>query len=166
MNIYVASSWRNKEQEFVVRALRAVGFNVYDFKNPEPGNHGFHWSQIDPEWQAWTPGKYRNALLHPIATAGFENDMSALRACDICVLVLPSGRSAHIEAGFAQGAGKKVIVYIPEPVEPELMYLMCDDIVLTMNELIFSAQRFASELDQVQLSPKNLGGMPSRSPMS
>lgn len=49
--IYVASSWRNDIQPQVVETLRKEGFEVYDFKNPEPGNNGFHWSEIDPDWK-------------------------------------------------------------------------------------------------------------------
>lgn len=46
----------------------------------------------------------------------------AMETCNACVLVLPCGRSAHTEAGWFAGRGKKVIAYIPEQVEPELMY--------------------------------------------
>jgi hypothetical protein len=36
--------WRNPLQAGVVAVLRAAGHEVYDFKNPHAGNHGFHWS--------------------------------------------------------------------------------------------------------------------------
>jgi len=51
MSIYVASSWRNTHQPSVVAALREAGHDVYDFRNPRPGDHGFHWSMIDPDWK-------------------------------------------------------------------------------------------------------------------
>lgn len=123
MKIYVASSWRNMLQPAIVSMLRSCAHEVYDFKNPGPGNHGFGWSQIDPNWQQWTPQQYREALKHPIAIAGFASDMDALRECDACVLVLPSGRSASWEFGFAAGAGKRGAVVMFEACEPELMYL-------------------------------------------
>ncbi len=135
MKIYVASSWRNRYQQDVVAALRGAGHDVYDFRNPAPGDNGFHWSAIDPDWQTWTPDAFRSALSHPIADRGFGKDMNALRECDACVLVLPSGRSAHLEAGWAAGAGKLVVVFIPEPVEPELMYDMADFITVSYEEL-------------------------------
>ena len=135
VNIYVASSWRNQEQPAVVQALRNSGFDVYDFKNPEPGNQGFHWSEIDPEWQAWTPESFIEKLEHPIAQDGFQLDMDALDACDICVLVMPSGRSAHLEAGYAAGAGKLVVVLLTDS-EPELMYLMCDILATSISEVV------------------------------
>jgi len=95
MNIYVASSWRNDLQPSVVQRLRLEGHEVYDFKNPRPGDNGFRWSDIDPNWTSWTPEQFCAGLQHPIAEAGFRSDMDALRACDACVLVLPCGRSAH-----------------------------------------------------------------------
>jgi hypothetical protein len=143
--VYVASSWRNIYQPSVVEQLRAAGHEVYDFRNPDvdynnlvPGNHGygFHWSDIDPEWKTWHPHTYREALKHPVAVSGFESDYAAMQWADTCVLVLPCGRSAHAEAGWMAGQGKRVFVYICEPIEPELMYLMFNDIYVTMSELL------------------------------
>ena len=38
MKIYVASSWRNLLQPGIVLALRRCGHEVYDFRNPAPGD--------------------------------------------------------------------------------------------------------------------------------
>lgn len=57
---------------------------------------------------------------HPKAERQFAADLEALECADTCVLVLPCCRSAHTEAGWMAGAGKRVIAYIPEMVEPEL----------------------------------------------
>ena len=48
----------------------------------------------------------------------------------------PCGRSAHTEAGWMSGRGKRTIVYIPEMVEPELMYKLFDGVVGSMEELV------------------------------
>jgi hypothetical protein len=125
MKIYVASSWRNELQPEVVVLLRRLGHEVYDFRNPAPGNTGFRWSDCavpGVDWQDWTPEEYRQALQHPIAAAGYGHDIGALRACDACVLVLPSGRSASWEFGYAMGQGKRGAVLQLGKVEPELMY--------------------------------------------
>lgn len=135
MKIYVASSWRNKYQPEVVLTLRHLGHEVYDFRNPEEGNNGFHWSEIDPKWQTWSPEQYRKALNHTIAVNGFARDMIALQTCDACVLVLPCGRSAHLELGWATGAKKKTHILMLEPCEPELMYRMNHGILTSMEEL-------------------------------
>jgi hypothetical protein len=108
--VYVASSWRNEKQSEVVYDLRRHGWDVYDFRNPEPGNTGFHWSKIDPDWKAWTPKEYREQLL------------------------AHRGRSAHLEAGWFAGAGKPLFILLHDG-EPELMYRMAT-LCLGVDELL------------------------------
>lgn len=132
--IYVASSWKNYIQAGVVDALRRCGHEVYDFRHPAPGNEGFRWRDVDlpvTETGGILPGntaEYLLALRHPVAERGFRYDMDALEAADICLLVLPCGRSAHLEAGYAKGLGKKLFILLGEEVIPELMYKMADHI--------------------------------------
>lgn len=111
--IYVASSWRNPIQATVVERLRGVGHEVYDFKNP-PGRTGFSWREIDPNWQKWTPEEYLKALESPKAEAGFKSDADAMAWADTCVLVLPCGRSAHLEAGRMSGERKRLIILLDD----------------------------------------------------
>ena len=136
MKIYVASSWRNEFFPEVVKTLREAGHDVYDFRNPPSGGHGFKWSEIDPDYMEWSPEQYKSQLSHSLAEAQFKNDIEAMKSCDACVLVLPCGRSAHTEAGWFVGAGKKVIVYIPVRQEAELMYKLFDAVCTTMQEVI------------------------------
>lgn len=127
MKIYVASSWRNDEPYLMVcDMLRMLGHDIYDFKNP-PGGTAFNWRQLSPNWQNWTPQEYKLALEHPMSQRGFQGDIRALDGCDACVLVLPCGKSAHLELGYALGRGKQGTVVMLAPSEPELMYLMTDN---------------------------------------
>ena len=141
MKIYVASSWRNTYQPDMVSRLRSAGHDVYDFRNPYPGNNGFHWSEIDPDWQNWTPSQYREALWHPIAVDGYMTDFTAMGWADVCVLLLPCGRSAHLEAGYFVGAGKPLHILILKPCEPELIYKMATGIHTTISELLRSLEK-------------------------
>ena len=134
--IYVASSWRNEHYTEVVERLREAGFYVYDFRNPPSGDPGFKWSKIDPEYMQWTVHRYRYMLTHPLAERQFKNDIKAMKSCDACVIVLPCGRSAHTEAGWFAGKGKRTIAYIPERQEPELMYKLFDGICCSIEEII------------------------------
>lgn len=134
--IYVASSWRNEYYPEVVQKLRDSGFDVYDFRNPPSADEGFHWCNVSDKWLDWTPEEYRDNLMHPLAERQFGNDIKAMESCDICVLVLPCCRSAHTEAGWFAGKGKKVIAYIPIKQEPELMYKLFDGIAVSLNELV------------------------------
>lgn len=136
-HIYVASSWRNPEHPMVVEVLRRAGHEVYDFRNPRPGDSGFAWAQIDPDWLAWEPRPFRDALNHPTAQAGFASDFEAMERADTFVLALPCGRSAHLEAGWAIGAGKTTAILLHEDkFEPELMYLMADLIACDVGEVV------------------------------
>lgn len=134
--IYVASSWRNAQQPEVVATLRANGHEVYDFRNPPHGKGGFAWKEIDPNWQQWSASAYRAALKSPIAQAGFNSDFDGMKWADVCVLLLPCGRSAHLEAGWMAGAGKSTVVLTRDREEPELMALLCDRICISIDEVL------------------------------
>lgn len=132
----MASSWRNEFYPEVVESLRKAGFTVYDFRNPPSGTGGFKWENVDPHYMEWTPQQYRDNLHCSKADIQFGNDIEAMTSCGTCVLVLPCGRSAHTEAGWFAGKGKKVIAYIPTKQEPELMYKLFDGIACSVDELI------------------------------
>lgn len=137
--VYVASSWRNSFQDVIVKALEALGHEVYDFKNPHEGQKGFNWREVDPNWESWTVAQYQKGLQHTIAQSGFKSDLNAMEWAESCVLVMPCGRSAHLEAGWFAGKGKQLMVYVPPETrfEPELMYLLADDkpIVTSVHEM-------------------------------
>lgn len=134
LKVYVASSWRNSKQTAVVKDLRRVGYEVYDFKNPKAGDKGFHWSSIDPKWKDWTPFEYRQALKHPIAESGYQSDMAAMEWADVFVGVQPFGRSASLEMGWAAGQHKGTILLLSNG-EPELMVKMLDHICCSLKEV-------------------------------
>lgn len=137
--LYVASSWKNPYYNNVVDKLRAHGFECFDFRRPD-GDGGFHWSNIDKNWRTWSLHRYRQALRSYEAGRGFHQDMHALKACDALVLVMPCGRSAHLELGYAIGQSKPSFVYFPKSItedewEPELMYKAAVAICVGMDEL-------------------------------
>jgi len=139
--IYLASSWRNEQQPRILALLR-TGHEVYDFRNPTSGGPptvveaGFSWREIDPNWQAWTPEQYREAMAHPLAQRGYDADFAAMTWSDTCVQLLPSGPSAAQEAGWCKGSGRRLIVHIAGLREPDLMIKMADAITLTDEELL------------------------------
>lgn len=137
MRVYVASSWRNTHQPTVVEVLRGAGHDVYDFRHPPGGDHlGFKWSAVDPDWRRWGPYTFRHALSHRIACAGFRADFEAMCASEAFVLVMPCGRSSHLELGWAAGYGKHTIVLLDGHSEPELMYKLADTIAVDLDEVL------------------------------
>lgn len=151
MKVYVASSWRNQKQPEVVQAIRAAGHQVYDFRNPNQDipdpDQGFHWSDIDPEWQSWSPSQFVAALEHPLALDGYSRDYEALESADAVVLVMPCGRSAHLELGFGVGMGKHSIILLSDG-EPELMYKMVPSLVTSIDEVIIALDNFSKGIKQ------------------
>lgn len=121
--------------------LRDLGHEVYDFRNPAQGQSGFGWRECKLPWgetiDMHDMGLYvRHIAQNPMAQAGFRRDRDALHWCDTCVLLLPCGRSAHLEAGYAMGQGKETFVLLsPDGFEPELMYLLGDHICETADDL-------------------------------
>ena len=138
--VYVASSWRCTMQEAVVCTLAAAGIPHYDFKNP-PNGAGFGWEEVMPGFdrnaQQVHQDDYLAGLEHPRALEGFASDFAAMEKADTFVLVLPCGRSAHLELGWAVGAGRRTAVLLDGPmVQPELMYRMVDYVAPSMLDLL------------------------------
>lgn len=133
--IYVASSWRNGRQPDIVRVLRLDGHEVYDFRDPFHERGGFRWDQATDEPPPWTKEKIREILEGSMeAAGGYLSDYRAMNWADIGLLVLPCGRSAHLELGYMAGRGKRTIVLL-EDGEPDLMWLMTDHLCVTLLEV-------------------------------
>ena len=113
----------------------------------QPGNTGFHWSEVDKKWDKWDNYQFRTSLNHPIAQSGFDLDFNALREADATVLLLPCGRSAHLEAGFAVGQGKPLYIMLTGKEEPELLYKLAKAICVTTYELRDELKKYQEILE-------------------
>lgn len=142
--VYVASSWRCSMQPAVVQTLRAAGIPHYDFRNPEGGT-GFGWREVMPSFDIDTQRaeitEYLAGLDHPRSVEGFNSDFDAMKRADTFVLVLPCGRSAHLELGWAVGAGKRTAILLDpdlrtNEITPELMYKMVDFLAADIFDLL------------------------------
>ena len=117
--IYVIGSMRNPEVLRVAKMLRAAGFDVFDdwFS---PGE------QADDKWQEYERDRgrtYEEAINGFHAKHVFELDYNHLRRCHAAVLVMPAGKSAHIELGWVVGKGKPAFVlFDKEPERYDIMY--------------------------------------------
>lgn len=120
LRVYIASSWRNEHYPAVCEAVRAAGFAVQDWRSGE--GQLPRWTVADPTYEGiWTAEKACAALQHPRVRRTYEKDMALLQAADAVVLLTPCGRSAHFEAGWAQGHGRPGAVLCTNGTEPELM---------------------------------------------
>lgn len=133
--IYVASSWRNPMHPAVVETIRAAGIDCYDFKRDEGAQ--FQWREVGEVFDGCSVEAYLTGLDHPRAIEGFQSDFRAMQAADAFVLVLPCGRSAHLELGWACGMGVPTAILLePDAVVPELMYRMVDHLAPDMLSLL------------------------------
>ncbi|HBF67573.1 MAG TPA: hypothetical protein DDW36_04070 [Candidatus Magasanikbacteria bacterium] len=135
---FVASRFRNKD--FIlpfVKQLREKGKTVYCFLETEPSQQYVGGLDADAEesmkqFEAITD--YRN---DPRVREIFETDMTALHASDTLVLLLPAGRSSHVEAGVAYGLDKKLVL-VGEQKETESLYLIFNEVYNTADEFFNS----------------------------
>lgn len=149
MKIYLASSWKNEYYSHVLEILRDEGHDVYDFRTAN--GSGFSWTSIDENWKDWVSSRsnYIAALNHPLAVEGFNFDFKAINECDVCVMLMPCGVSASLEAGYAKGCGKKLIVYIPELQEKniDLMVKIADMVTPYLEDVLYFLNRNSYALE-------------------
>ena len=135
MKLYTASSWRNEKYPNVVKELLRNGHEVYDFRN---ANSWFRWEEISEDWEYWSNGQFVSALSHPLSKKAFSADFNGMQWADACVLILPCGKSAHIEAGYMKGKGKPLYILLDnwEMTRAELTYSIADGIFGNLPQLV------------------------------
>ena len=135
--IYVASSWRNQHQQKLVKLLRENKHKVYDFTQPGGEAKPNVWDEIKLDHDSCSQAEYAKAMTDEKVVQRFSEHLEALTDADTCILLLPCGRSAHSEAGFMAGLGKRVFVFNNDnEIKPELMYLLYDGYTNNIKDLI------------------------------
>lgn len=119
MKIYVIGSMRNPRVPEVAKLLRAQGWDVFDdwySSGPE----------ADDKWQEYERDRgrtYLEAINGHHARNVFEYDVIHLAEADVVVLVMPAGRSGHLELGWATGHGTpSFVLFEEEPDRFDIMY--------------------------------------------
>lgn len=131
-DFFVSGRWRNRDNVLALtKQIREKGYRVYCFLE---ASHSIHRVQNDPEkdMQAFEKLDWRH---DPYVKEVFQNDMEGERTSETFVLLLPAGKSCHIEAGVAYGLGKKCIL-IGEQKEAESLYLIFSEMYPTVDEFL------------------------------
>lgn len=136
----IVSRWRNREKvEELTSKLREKGKTVYSFIEGDGSNHALKDSE-----QKYTPEEFMqkyesipNWKNDPQVHEIFKIDMNALKNSENVILLLPAGKSAHIEAGIAYGLGKNLIL-IGEQKETESLYLIFSHFFDSIDDFIKS----------------------------
>lgn len=133
-SIYLIGSLRNPKVPEVAAKLRAAGHDVFD-----------DWFAAGPEaddyWQKYEQTKgnnYKQGLAGYAADHVFKFDHFHLNRCDIAVLLLPAGKSGHLELGYAIGRGKKGYILFDDgmPERWDVMYLFAEAVFYDVDSLI------------------------------
>ena len=137
MRVYLMGSLRNQQVPLIGNAIRDLGFDdVFD-----------DWFGGGPEaddcWQKYEQTRqrsYREALYDRYATHIWEFDKRYLDKADIGVLVLPAGKSGHIELGYLAGQGKLTYVLfdgdLADDARWDVMYRFATSVCFSLDDLL------------------------------
>lgn len=140
--IYLVGSLRNDRIPIIANKLRDDGHDVFDDWHGA-GEHA------DDSWRDYekTRGRnYQEAIKGKAATNICEFDRSNILASDTIILILPAGRSGHMEVGFAAGAGKKTHILLDADYDRwDVMYRLVDHVWSHIDPM--RAQLFRDDLN-------------------
>ena len=131
--IYLIGSLRNPECPKIAHKLRTEGHEVFD-----------DWYAAGPEaddyWQRYEKERdhsFIEALDGYAARHVYEFDLHHLNRADKGVLVLPAGKSGHLEFGYLSGQGKPCYILLDkEPERFDVMYRFATKVVSSVDELL------------------------------
>ena len=131
--IYLVGSLRNLKIPLIGQKIREAGFEVFDewfCAGPEADDHfkKYHVELGIP---------YDQALKGYAAKHIFEFDKKHLDRADMAVLIMPAGRSGHLELGYMVGKGKPSFVLLEEGTERwDLMLQFANGVFFSLEKLI------------------------------
>ena len=125
MNIYIASSWKNSQDVIKLKNLlveRSHSVDAFcDFDDKD--RFVFDFKEI-PNWEDYNAISF---LTLDRVQKAYVQDKEMIEWCDCLILLLPSGKSSHLEAGYAKGLGKRVAIIGDFPKgEIDVMYGLAD----------------------------------------
>jgi len=139
--VYLIGSLRNPEIPKLANVLRvALGKNWTVFDD---------WHAAGPEaddyWREYSINRgddYDTALKGYAARNVQAFDRKHLSECTHAVLVLPAGKSGHLELGFCIGAGKRTIIRLDTDYDRwDVMYGLADAVVFADKNLLEELER-------------------------
>ena len=112
MKIYLASSWKNKKEVLVLaERLETEGFEVDAFCRATDKRYAFHWSELVDDEDELANYDAIEMLADPRTQRAFKEDKKWLDWSDTVIMLMPCGRSSHLEGGYAKGKDKLLYIY-------------------------------------------------------
>lgn len=138
-SIYLIGSLRNEKIPQVGNLLRANNWDAFD--DWYGAGH-----EADDKWRDYEQMRgrtHREALYGYAARHTFAFDKFHLDRCDLAVLVMPAGKSGHLELGYFCGTGKPGFVYFDTPPERyDVMHQFATDVFTNDDELVKGLEAF------------------------
>jgi len=131
--VYLVSSLKNKQVVEVANALEANGITPFtDWQCPGPDADDF----LRDHYAA--RGKtFQDAMASAAVECIWQFDKMWLDRSDVCVMVMPCGKSGHLELGYAIGRGKpSYILYDSVPERIDVMHRYAHGLFFSVEELI------------------------------
>lgn len=117
----------------VCRALDSINKSYYCFATNEDLHKNAGFNLHDHPDKLADDYENRNLNSHAIQTI-FEDDLNGLKAADKLIMVLPAGKSSHIEAGIAYGLNKKCYA-VGSYEKTDSLYLIFEKIFDSIDEM-------------------------------
>jgi len=130
---YIIGSLRNKNIPMIgVKLREALGFEIFDdWFSPGP--------KADDYWKEYEEARGRNYKEALSGWAGkhvFEFDKFHIDRSDFGVLIMPAGKSGHLELGYMIGQGKPGYILLDNPDRWDVMYQFATGVFFNLDELI------------------------------
>lgn len=136
MLIYLIGSLRSPEVPRVAKLLRYAGHEVFDeWYAPGP--------KTDEHWRDYEMARghtFVQALQGYHVEHVFQFDLYHLKRADAGVLLLPAGRSGHLELGWMLGRGKLGYVVLDHSDRWDIMYKFATAVFETPEQLVMELQ--------------------------
>lgn len=131
--IYLIGSLRNPAIPEISNKLRKAGYDIF-------ADWFAAGKDADDHLRDYEKSQGRNfqqALDGYVVNHIFEFDKKHIERADAVVLVLPAGKSGHLELGWALGRGKRGYILLNgEPDRIDVMYRFADAVVYSVDELV------------------------------
>jgi len=144
--LFVSGSLRNSRVPGIAQALRGIGYEVFDDWHAAGPRADEHWQS----YEEMRGHSYAEALGGWAAKHTYDFDLYHLKRADAGVLVLPAGKSAHLEFGYLIGQGKKGYVLFDES-SPNADGFRWDVMYQFAAGVFFSLEEMLGALDERQL---------------
>lgn len=138
-SVYLIGSLRNEAIPKIGNVLRANGFDAFD--DWYGAGH-----EADDKWRDYENirgREHKDALFGYAARHVFAFDKYHLDRCDLAVLVMPAGKSGHLELGYFVGTGKPGFIYFDAvPERYDVMHQFATNVFTSEEEMLSGLEKF------------------------